>query len=302
MRIIVIGSVALNFRGVSKRTPRDFDVICSFDDFKELVQSASCRKFYPIKNAEKMVAVTESGKIYEAEITWDDSLAAEFMQLVLTDPETMITGDFIYPSLNALYVLKMSHRYLRNSPAFLKTMQDIREMRYAGAWISSRYEDWYKRREKATYYYDHPNLNVKKDEFFDKDESFYKYDHDDIHEAVKIGQMPAYKYFIADGAQVKCDKDKFEVLTEQTKLNAVLEESMVLALERSQIPNNFKVNPRRSFMIALEKVCTSITSGWFREYAWENYDVVVDMYDENYVSKFQVALAEGKIGKFQGKY
>jgi hypothetical protein len=29
---------------------------------------------------------------------------------------------------------------------------------------------------------------------------------------------------------------------------------------------------------ALDKVCTSITSGWFREFAWQNYDEVVKIY------------------------
>ena len=43
--------------------------------------------------------------------------------------------------------------------------------------------------------------------------------------------------------------------------------------------------------MALMKVCTSITSGWFREYAWENYDKVLDLYNElgedDYVQRFQ---------------
>jgi len=37
-------------------------------------------------------------------------------------------------------------------------------------------------------------------------------------------------------------------------------------------------------------VCTSITSGWFREYAWENYDRVLDLYnslgDDYYIRRF----------------
>ena len=43
-------------------------------------------------------------------------------------------------------------------------------------------------------------------------------------------------------------------------------------------------------MMALEKVCTSITSGWFREYAWENYHRVVHMYKtlgvNDYIDRF----------------
>jgi len=45
------------------------------------------------------------------------------------------------------------------------------------------------------------------------------------------------------------------------------------------------------FEMALMKVCTSITSGWFREYAWENYQKVLDLYDslgeDDYVKRFE---------------
>ncbi len=77
---------------------------------------------------------------------------------------------------------------------------------------------------------------------------------------------------------------------EAVRLAGVLEESYVLALERSQVPFKGKLAPKTSFMIALEKVCTSITSGWFREYAWENYNKVLALYDPNYVKKFWEAV------------
>ena len=48
-------------------------------------------------------------------------------------------------------------------------------------------------------------------------------------------------------------------------------------------------------MIALEKVCTSITSGWFREFAWENFDVVTNLYNDDYITKFTNAMKDGII-------
>ena len=76
------------------------------------------------------------------------------------------------------------------------------------------------------------------------------------------------------------------------KLNDELEAiSCVLALERSQIPNDFSVDPNKIFLYALEKVCTSITSGWFREFAWENYHLVVKMHDDlgrnDYIKRYK---------------
>ena len=38
--------------------------------------------------------------------------------------------------------------------------------------------------------------------------------------------------------------------------------------------------------MALEKVCTSITSGKFREFSWENYLKVRNMYDSMTFDKF----------------
>lgn len=96
------------------------------------------------------------------------------------------------------------------------------------------------------------------------------------------------------------DKAKFFSLPREIQLLGVLEESYVLALERSIIPHNS--DRRRAFAMAISKVCTSITSGWFREFAWENYDDVVALYDDNFVDKFRAALAAGHIKSFKGSH
>lgn len=132
--------------------------------------------------------------------------------------------------------LKLSHRYKKDSPHFLKTMQDIILLRQAGAVLPEGSEELFKRREKDTYTYLHPNLSQGKDTFFDASESFYKYDHDSIHRAVAEGDVPAYTLYMQDGAQVQTDKEKFFACSEEVRLRGVLEESYVLALERSLIP------------------------------------------------------------------
>ncbi len=117
-----------------------------------------------------------------------------------------------------------------------------------------------------------------------------------------MNYRPAYVQFQKDPAlDVSVSKEKWDNLPSDIKLSSVLEESYVLALERSQIPNDFAVPPRSSFLIALEKVCTSITSGWWREYAWEHYYQVLGMYNDDYIDRFQKALIEGKIRPYQGK-
>jgi hypothetical protein len=187
----------------------------------------------------------------------------------------------------------MSHRYLRNSPHFKKTMDDIQIMRKHGAHVPNFLLEWYERRMKETYTYFHPNLNVKKGEFFNGDGVNYVYDHDSIHEAMKHMEMPAYKYYQDPSSEVSCSQWLFWKCTQYQRLCGVLEEAYVLALERSQIPFAGTVSPERSFNMALEKVCTSITSGWFREFAWEHYYDVMKMYSAMYVEKFRAGVRAG---------
>jgi hypothetical protein len=196
------------------------------------------------------------------------------------------------------FVLKESHKFKKNSPHFLKTRQDLEFLRknINENLINETLRGILDRRKKATYNYQHPKLNTNKQEFF-TDSVPYKYQHDDLHEAVKHLDKPAYQYYMQDGAQVMCSSDKFFAQPEIVRLYGVLEESYVLALERAVIPHG--THPERAFEIALEKVCTSITSGWFREYAYENYFKVKNMYHASYVDKFNQALYNNQIKPFK---
>ena len=300
MTIIRIGSSALQFHIPSIKVGKDIDLIMTYEDYQIYRDSfkhsnEKLISHYPISNGKKFVIKT-SENIYEIEIAWPNSTAEEFMKLVLKEGKSEYT-DFMIPSLNALYALKMSHRFLRNSPHFIKTMNHIHLMREYGADILEYYREWYKKREKETYDYGHPDLTVKKQDFF-QEETFYKYDHDTVHEAIKLSEIPAYKRILESGYDVKCSKVKFDALSYEHKMLCVVEESYTLALERMMIPNDFTPNPRLAFDIALMKVCTSITSGWFRSYSWEHYYDATRMYSDSYVDKFKSALDAGKVRPF----
>ena len=307
MNIIRIGSSALQYHIPSIKVGKDIDLIMTYEDyqiFRDSFKSAPCDEHliahYPISNGKKFVIKT-SENIYEIEIAWPNSTAEEFMRLVINDPNTprfSKWGDVeYYPSINALYALKMSHRFLRNSPHFLKTMQHIHLMRGYGSQISEYYSEWYKKREKETYDYGHPDLTVKKQDFF-QEETFYKYDHDHCHEAIKLSEVPAYTRILMEGFDVKCSKEKFDALSYEHKMYCALEESYVLALERMIIPNDFIPSPKLAFRLALMKVCTSITSGWFRDWCYENYYAIDALYNGIYVDKFKSALDAGKVRPF----
>jgi hypothetical protein len=276
--MLLVGSHAFDFG----RTPKDIDYIATpgeLDLFKEI-------------NRDKIV-LAKPTKFGET-IFMTGSVPIEFDTSETGQDLLDIVGhDEASPAV--LLTLKMSHRFLKNSPHFLKTMKDIWFLRMLGATVPDNLADWLKRRSKVTYDYSHPSLNRNKAAFFADDGVGYIYDHDTIHEAVKTFDVPAFNMIKKDAAEVFCSKEKFYSVSDEIKLATVLEETYVLALERSQIPHNFEPEPLKSFKMALEKVCTSIASGWWRTYAWENYFTVLDMYNENYVERFKDALSKGII-------
>lgn len=296
--MIVIGSRALSYHK-SVDAPNDLDLVCSYDEAVAYGKKIKAKVFYPI-NSGKAIVMKAPGLIVEAEITWPDSRAEKLQDFVLGNDDCKYDSlfDWDVPSLNFLYMLKMSHRYLKNSPHFLKTMQDIKVMREWGCIIPKWMLEFYEQRMKDTYTYSHPKLDVDKGSFFDSQMTgvFQKYDHDSIHEAVAIGEAPAYTSF-SDGP-VKSSKELFFQQPAHVRLRAVAEESFVLALERSLVPFPGKKTPQEAFEMALMKVCTSITSGWFREFAWEHHDVVAEevrMMGDWYVGAFEQGLANGTV-------
>lgn len=296
--LILLGSQAAQHHVNLKRDLVDHDLLGKYSEVSTLAARwfQGKRQARPINGGKKMLY--SSGRmIMEAEIAWPGSTAEELMHLVAADPRSQERFGLVVPSLDVLYMLKMSHRYLKNSPHFLKTMRDIQLFRRAGAIIRPEHEAFLRRREAETYDYKHPSLMRRKDEFFSGDGVAYVYDHDSIHEVVALPKEPAYRLFQRDGAEVAVDRAKWDRMDYADQLRSVYEEATVLALERSQIPHFGKVSPAWSFEHALMKVCTSITSGWWREFAWENYDAAMAFHNYNYADVFWNAVWSGRVKK-----
>ena len=311
--MLVIGSRALahHIPDLDLSKTKDIDVICTAEEMMAVVSNNPLIKsFRPCVGDHKWIAFFHNGNIVEFELAVPGNSANQILLISWQNGEASIgcdgsIGDALIAPLHLLYIIKMSHRFKKNSPHFLKTRNHIMLMRerfpdVVNVFDNTVYNEIFKLREKESYNYSHPKLNVSKQEFFNPDIGVqYVFDHDQIHKIVSRGQQPAYSLFMKDGADVLCDKDKFFALDEHTRIRAVFEESTVLALERSQIPFKDQVDPLRSFTIALEKVCTSITSGWFREYAWEHYDDALAMYQPDYVENFFKAEQEGRIKRLE---
>lgn len=285
---LMIGSMAF-YLG---REPKDYDII---------IDRQSADKFIS-ELGDRVISSKETrwGRTYFI----NGMMPVEFEYTDKTDTgfELIKLAEY-YPIKDIIYAVKMSHRYLRNSPYFNKTMNDIHYLRRLGASMDSLLLDWCKRREKETLDYSHPSLKKNKKDFFSNDGINYIYDHDDIHKAVAIGTRPAYLEYACDDSEVLSSRSKFDAQSYRVKLNGVIEESCVLALERMLIPNSnslldFVKDSDRAFDIALKKVCSSITSGWFREFAWENYynaRYTYYTYHKDYIYKFIKKLDKGEI-------
>lgn len=308
MTVVLLGSHALNKHIAGFRTPVDTDLVCDYDALDDISLFTNARAHYPNSDKTWFMKSVEYG-IIDIEVAWPDSRGEKLLEFVKNDPHTQTVRmfgklDVLLPSLNVLYMLKMSHRYLKDSPHFLKTMQDIRKLRKRGAIIQDDHQAFYEQRMKDTYVYKHPNLKVDKDTFFDAVATGveYTYDHDSIHEAIKTMNVPAYTMFAEPGEQVKSSKEIFFQCDQNVRLRAVMEEAMVLAIERSLVPFPGKKTPKEAFDFALSKVCTSITSGWFREFAWEHYDDVQLLFAfyNDYFEQFQKGLDEGIVKPYTG--
>lgn len=282
------------------RAPKDFDFVCTKDEFDAWMEKNSAKinpsKVYPEKN--KMIV--EGSTNCEFEITAPDTSTQMLIDLVESDPETLDTPFGRVPSVDMLFTIKSSHKYLKNSPHFWKTMVDYQILKRAGAVVRPEYQAFLKLREKETYTYSHPKLNQSKDGFFADDTIQYEVDHDDIHVSVARFDKPAYLHYMKDGAQVQCDKNKFFNCPREIQLAGVIEEAAVLAIERSLLPHPGIWTPEYAWKFALAKVCSSITSGWFRAYAYENALEILKKYPTGYWEKFQADVQSGLVKPFTG--
>lgn len=297
--MLTIGSWAIKNQVSSySKEPKDIDYISSMQEYMNCVEFFKAKqilnKAYPASGDCMVIKLIPGDHkfplIQEFNIAYENSTNAMILEYC--------KGQDNAP-LDVLLMLKLSHRYKKNSPHFIKTMRDIQYLRNLGVELNSVLTNILKLREKETYNYAHPNLMQNKNHFFVNDESFYVYDHDDIHKAVAITHQPAYMYFKPEDSEVMVSKKMWNECDHYIKLLAGLEESMVLAIERSLMPHPGILTPKQAFDVALMKVCTSITSGWFREFCWENYDAIQNLYDESFVDKFNKAVSENKIKPFK---
>lgn len=144
---------------------------------------------------------------------------------------------------------------------------------------------------KAAYPQGNPKLNKSNMEFFD-DPVNKVYDHDFLHELYAYEDRPMFEKLKRPEQfdLAWCAKDLWDELTLEQQLQCVAEETYVIATERFMVPNNWDFATKRAYYHSLKKVCTTLTSGWFRDFAIDNFPQVYSLYEGSKFYRVQAHL------------
>ena len=227
----------------------------------------------------------------------------------------------------ALYALKYSHRYFYKGGDHRKWHQHMRDMSVIQPFTVAAllndgtkelYDELVRCRTKETIE-QNPSHKISlangatKKEFFSKylDKITYHFVHDEVHNVVTRSmhrrEVPLYVGMLGDGEEVKCDINKWVRFSHSDKINDVLEECYVIALERGIIPGIWGGKGHKpfddAFLWAYMRVSTNLTKGWFRDFANTHYDEVMRTFyaannrESNYATHFLAAVDRGEIFK-----
>lgn len=140
---------------------------------------------------------------------------------------------------NELYTLKISHCFwdLENG-SWNKHIWDVQWLKEKGCkFIPELFYELFEYWENLHGKRKTSNLEMSAKEFFNNAVNF-PIEHDYLHtlliqhEYFDNQNLPMYVKILKDGAEVEVDEEKFNKLTEKEKFNLVIEEVMVMALER----------------------------------------------------------------------
>lgn len=223
-----------------------------------------------------------------------DCLNNRDMEYFASDNFTYINGHKVYVvNLKGLALIKRSHLWRQLN--FQKHITHYHKYGLHKAYLELNFNELHLffTREKLTHKefpLNHPPLNKTKEEFFG-DGIYRKYDHDTLHELVAYSDEPIYKRILCYGEEVKCSEDKWYDLSSEEQLQCAAEEVYVTALERF-ILTDHSLPYKLAYIKALDKLCTTMCSGWFRDFGIDNYEYIISMYDENKFNEVKEELGE----------
>ena len=308
--MIVLGSKALHITthtNAERFERSDIDVVMSLDEFHAFVAKNQqyIVKLVPTSGTKFSLRLKNTrSQHYEIEIAFKGSA-----QWLLDNHQTVVAGSFQddcgntfdVANVEILYLTKKSHihyaiHYDKNIADYtlLKNNVDAGKLKKYMPYFKMRAQETKERVNKRL-----PRLNRSNTEFFDRSKNVvgYVFEHDDIHEAIKHYERPVYEMMKKDFSSAWCEKDMFNDLPHEYKIRCVQEEAYVIALERYIVLRKGPQDHFEAYKAAVQRICTTLCSGFFRDFAVDNYFEVLEAYSPHYVALFTEKLLEGKVSK-----
>jgi len=296
--MLLIGSRAAAYWDDTFRKPKDVDLIAPLIDIHKWAMLNKDHIEYMVPTSRwKFKCKLKDGFQIEIEIAeenpssqmlWDDRDSFPTILLVIGK----LRFEVKVPTPEVLYWIKRSHIYW--NVHWYKNIADLHELKASCERDELNYwEKIYTARLAENEAKFGPRftakLNQPNDKFFAKSEKSLKrqFEHDDLHEIVKYYDRPLYEQFKDDKSKAIMNVVMFHNADYEKKLRCVREEAMVIALERYVIPGNMS-NPVTAYQQALRRICTNLTSGWFREFAIDHWNEI-NVPDVPYVTLMELA-------------
>lgn len=291
--MLLIGSKALRHWVPTSRPGFDHDMLATraeFDRFVE-INKASTTHFRTSRDKEKFALII-AGNPVEIELALPGG-SNEILMSLATGPKISVFGCEVQVADAAtLYAVKRSHLNLPLN--WWKHIIDYHKLKALKPELTSLHEKaWRMRRVECEARYKKtpkPNLMVSNEEFFGKSQKVVNrvFVHDDLHFSTCFYERPMYEKLKHDQSLAWCDNKLFNGLSHGDKIKCVQEEAFALALERKVVP---AMNEGRTYSADLcfrhgvERIGTTLTSGWFREFTQENAMEILE-HGVDYVGKF----------------
>jgi len=297
--MLVIGSRALIYHFPSiKRIAKDVDVIGYKDELPNLISELQPTSIKESKYSTMLKDIKNKNDVFNqpnVELIFADDLVG--LQHYLEHDK-----DKIFASVETLFSLKKSHIHFPIN--FKKHIHDycfLRDKLDGYDVLEEITKIQFKETEERLGKLKTPSLNKSVEEFFGQSDGYVKsyFVHDDIHKVMAHYEKPLYEKMAVKKTFALCDKKIWTIFPYEHKCQCILEEAYVIALERKIIPMIFGggkgFSSDEAFDWALMRICTTLCSGWFREFATNNYFIIKKLYNKNYVEKFLTEYENGNI-------
>jgi hypothetical protein len=301
--MLIVGSKAFQLRFPNQKRPvNDVDIIGYSDDLSYLKDMLKPTEIIKRSHTILLKNITQIKYLYDT----------KNVELLLADNSKSLQmyleydRENLFASEEVLFSLKSSH--IHYPIKFYKHISDFTFLfnHFKGVDVLSDITSIHKKeiRERLNRL-SPPSLNKTVDEFFSQSKDYVKpyFIHDEIHMIMAHYNEPLYKSMQDDKNFAKCNKTSWESFSYEDKCKCVLEEAYVISLERKILPMIFGSGSgytnQEAFDWALMRICTTLCSGWFREFATVNYFTIKNKMNINYVEKFLENYQNGKIKKIK---